>query len=329
MTTIAALIDQIALSVRGRIFLVNLKSTLDDGFDPQPLRKVCHELAVGLSDAKIDASESAALATQLGSRCVNCGLWLQARIPDLHRFAGRGGMVLSRVMTFSQFYKHVVGRTAGAPPIEGWALPRMHPDRPESAPEIAPEQVPSVRHFIDSGAWKQYMESAPAVKAGMQCVWMLPRDALARREAKNRRPLADFYRDVIGLSHIPMGRHLVRLDFDFDDSTWEHRQRIACRRPHGAGNGGSRFRMAYDGPSQDNWGRTVHLGVVEARRAKASMNGVPEILMERFDVPVDSVQARYIGEVSRPAECNDRWFLGRISPIPFDDVVTSLKEVLA
>jgi|GEM_PF-3966017 len=327
MTTIAGLIDQLAQSPRGRIFLVNLKTTLDDGFDPQPLRKVCQDLATSLqpgSDGKLD---SAGLADQLGGRCVNCGLWRQASVPDRTQYAGGRGLVFSRVMTYGQFYTRILGRAGTMPPIAGWDLPRMDLERERAGARFPPEYVPTVRQFIDSGAWKRYPANPPPVGSGTHCVWLLPLAALARREAANRRPLADFYRDVIGLSHIPAGRHLVRLDFDFN--AFDHEQRLACRRPHGAGNGGDRFRMAYDGPVYDNWGRTVHLGVVAARRGRASMNGVPEVLMEPFDAPREAVEARYIGEVGTPAERNDSWFLGRISPKPFETVVSSLKQVLA
>lgn len=321
MTTVARLFDRLAESGRGRIFMVNLKDTLDSGFDPAPLREVCRELAAAMAGAPGALPTPEELVEDLGGRCVSRGLWRHSSEPLLQP-NGAPWTTLSRVTTYGRFFTSVMDRRPTAPRL---SVP-MPVELGAGRPEIRAEDVPGVRAYVDSGRWKDDVDSG-TVRFGGHCVWVAPHGELMRRERHMKKALPDFYRDMIGLSHLVPGHHLIRLDLDL--GAWAGGTRLLRRRPHGACNGGPRFRMAYDGPACcGNWGRTVNLAVVAARR-NASLNGVPEMVMEPFTVPLAAVHARYLGEVRTPPESNDGYFLKRMTSVPMHRIVGALTEALS
>lgn len=323
MTTVASLLDRLAESGRGRILLVNLKDTLDSGFDTAPLREVCRELAAAMAVAPGACPSPDELVDDLGGRCVSRGFWRQSAEPVLQRDGAAPWTTLTRVTTYGRFFSGVLGRFPTAPRL---AVPAPIELDGASSTEIAPTEVAEVRGYVDSGRWKDDVDSG-TVRFGGHCVWVAPLEELMRRQHRVRKPLPDFYRDMIGLSHLVPGHHLIRLDLDL--KKWDDGARVMRRRPHGACNGGPRFRMTYDGPiCHGNWGRTVNLAVVAARR-NASLNGVPEMVMEPFTVPIDAVTAQYLGEVQRAPERNDRYFLRRMTSEPMERIVRTLVERLS
>jgi hypothetical protein len=323
MTTVACLLDRLAESGRGRIFLVNLKDTLDSGFDPAPLREVCSELAAAMAGAPGSLPTPDELVEDLGGRCVSRGFWRQSAEPLLQPGGAAAWTVLSRVTTYGRFFTSVMDRRPTAPRLSVPAPLELGPRGPS---EIRPEDVPDVRAYVDSGRWKDDVDSGK-VRFGGHCVWVAPHDELMRRQRRVKKPLPDYYRDMIGLSHLVPGHHLIRLDLDLD--AWSSGTRVLRRRPHGACNGGPRFRMTYDGPAcSGNWGRTVNLAVLAAHR-NASLNGVPEMVMEPFTTPLDAVTAHYLGEVHSRPESNDGYFLKRMTPLPIERIVGALAEALA
>lgn len=323
MTTVARLLDRLAESGRGRIFLVNLKDTLDSGFAAAPLREVCGELAAAMAGTPETLPTPDELVDDLGGRCVSRGLWRQSAEPQLQPDGARAWTKLSRVTTYGRFFTSVMDRRPSAPRL---AVPAPVELGPDESSEIRPEDVPCVQTYVDSGSWKEDVDSG-AVRFGGHCVWVAPHDELMRRQRRMKKALPDFYRDMIGLSHLVPGHHLIRLDLDL--AAWASGTRVLRRRPHGACNGGPRFRMAHDGPACcGNWGRTVNLAVLAARR-NASLDGVPEMVMEPFTVPLEAVHARYLGVVRTRPESNDGYFLRRMTPLPIERIVQALAEALS
>lgn len=322
MTTVAQLLDRLAESGRGRIFLVNLKDTLDSGFDAAPLREVCRELAAAMAGTPGEPLTADELVDDLGGRCVSRGFWRHSSEPRLRRDGAAAWTVLSRVTTYGRFFTSVMDRRPTGPRL---AVPAPA-ELAGAGAEIRGEDVPAVRAYVDSGRWKDDVDSG-TVRFGGHCVWVAPHAELMRRQRHMKKPLPDFYRDMIGLSHLVPGHHLIRLDLDLD--TWAGGARLLRRRPHGACNGGPRFRMAYDGPAcSSDWGRTVNLGVLAARR-NASMDGVPEMVMEPFTVPLAAVAAHYLGEVRSQPESDHAYFLKRMTPVPIERIVDSLARALS
>lgn len=323
MTTVAHLLDRLAQSGRGRIFLVNLKDTLDSGFEPAPLREVCRELAAAMAGTPGAMPTPDELVEDLGGRCVCRGFWRQSAEPLLQPHGGAPWTVLSRVTTYGRFFTSVLDRRPGAPRL---AVPAPAELDDGCASEIRREDVPIVREYVDSGRWKDDVDSGK-VRFGGHCVWVAPHQELLRRQRHVRKPLPDYYRDIIGLSHLLPGHHLIRLDLDLE--SWAGGAHVLRRRPHGACNGGPRFRMRYDGPAcGGNWGRTVNLAVV-ARYRNVSLDGVPEMVMEPFTMPLAAVTAHYLGEVQSKPETNDGYFLRRMTPEPIDRIVRMLTEALS
>ncbi|GGY02796.1 hypothetical protein GJV26_29720 [Massilia dura] len=323
MTTVARLLDRLAESGRGLIFLVNLKDTLDSGFDAAPLREVCRELAAAMAGTPDASPTPDELVEDLGGRCVSRGFWRHSTEPLLQPNGAAPWTVLSRVTTYGRFFTSVMDRRPGAPRL---AVPAPAELGAGCRSEIRPEDVPAVQDYVDSGRWKDDVDSGK-VRFGGHCVWVAPQRELIRRQRHVRKPVPDYYRDIIGLSHLMPGHHLIRLDLDLD--AWTGGTRVLRRRPHGACNGGPRFRMTYDGPvCSGNWGRTVNLAVV-AQYRNASLNGVPEMVMEPFTVPLAAVTAQYLGEVRSKPETNDGYFLRRMTPEPIDRIVRALAEALS
>ena len=102
------------------------------------------------------------------------------------------------------------------------------------------------------------------------------------------------------------------------------------RRPHGGGNGGKRFRVQYDGKEgKCRWGRTVDLSRVATGNAK-SLNGIPELLMERTSIPKAAVKVTYIGKLIHQPEQKDTYFLKKLrKKRTIVDIVTELRRKLA
>lgn len=322
MTTIEELIDALDMNLRGQVLLVNLHRTLERKWAPAlDIKTVLDVFVQTLSVGGHTIPAPDELAERLGSTFVSQGLWLQAPEPILERYLPKRQRVLTRVTSYGGFFYTVLKRRRGMPPLKG--LPE-----PIATDEIDASNIDAIRKTINSGKWKKLVVGKE-VKLDAHCVWLAPLPKLERKSAgKMKKGIADFHRDVIGLSHLHKGHHLIRLDFDV--TNWAAAHTNQRRRPHGAGNGGIRFRLNYDGrESKCNWGRTVDLARVSLK-ASGKLNGIPEMLMAGFSVPKIAITASYLGPIQDQPECEDAYFLARLlKNDSMTDVVTNLKKVLA
>lgn len=327
MNTIEQLIDALANSLRGQVFLVNLHHTIERGLvSAQKIKAACNKFLLPLSVGGFVLPSSIDLTDRLGDTFVAQGLWLDAPEPILERHLPKNQFTLTRVTSYGGFFYSIINRKKGMPLIK--ELPEPLDLISGTNDEIDSRYVGSVRSLVNSGKWKDLI-TGNSLKFDTQCVWLAPLPKLARKgKGTKRKELADFHRDILGLSHFQKGRHIIRIDFDIDDLVIF--QKNSRRRPHGAGNGGIRFRLNYDGAeAKCNWGRTVDLMRVKKRKAN-TLNGIPELLIEGFVVPKDIVTATYIGSLQSQPEKDDAYFISRLlKSNSMLEITTKLKEVLA
>lgn len=341
MTDVARMLDQIAKSGPGKVFLVNLHDTLRFGqVDAEDLKSICREEAAKVPD--VIAPEQCTkiangLVTSIGMRCVKQGIWRQSSEPALEESA-EFGMVLSRFTTYHSFFTAILRRPLGSqhdilpdPLLVKYGhdedMTSAEPDKNVS--EIDPDRLDAVAAYINDGEWKKPIERyhLGLVHFSSDCVWVAPRSELEKRASNTAVRQADFYRDIVGLNHLRPGHHLIRLDVNLKE--WDLGLKIPRRRPHGACNGGDRFRMLYDGPRCfADWGRTVNLAVL-AGRESGILDGVPEMIMEPFKVPVEKVTASYIGAVQTSNDKDHDRFYDRISQKPITEIIRALAERLS
>lgn len=325
MTTIDELIDALCATPRGQVFLINLYRTLQYNYvTASQLKICCEEFLSVLSTGGGPIPFGAILTDRLGETFVGKGLWRHGPKPILENHLPMHEFVLSRVTSYSGFFYSVLKRRRGMPSL---------PDMPEPndltlghRDEINMANVSAVRQSINRGKWKSLI--IDDVRLNAHCVWLAPLPRLRMKIGSCVINQADVHRDIIGLSHLTKGHHLVRLDINLHHwSDWPTTYR---RRPHGVGNGGSRFRLQYDGKEcKCQWGRTVDLSRVAAGCAK-SLNGIPELLMEGFSVPKAAVKATYLGPIIHPPENNDAHFIKRLKKNQaLTYIVAELKRNLA
>lgn len=326
MTTVEELIDTLETTPRGQAFLINLYHTIESGFiSALQVRALCEEFisvntAGGHPPRPVDE-----LVERLGESCVDKDLWQEGPEPILERHLKKREFVLSRIASYSGFYYSILNRAKGMPPID--SMPEPINLLTSSDSEIAPTNVRKVRNTINNGKWKALLLGN--VKLSARCIWMtsLPRLKEKINVATKKSFNADSYRDTVGLSHFSLGRHLIRLDFNLGQ--WPEWRASMRRRPHGAGNGGNRFRLKYDGPeSVCRWGRTVDLALVAANNTR-TLNGIPELLLEGFSIPKTAVNATYLGPLQYRPENNDSFFITRLRrKQTISNVIAALKSIL-
>lgn len=326
MTTIDELIDALYTDERGQIFLINLYHTLTRPyFSATEVHAVCEELLYELNVGGHAMPAAAVLADRLGGKCVVRGLWENAPEPILEHHMPKSDFALCRVISYSNFFKYILKRVSGSP--------TTIPDMPEpleisaiNSSEIESRNVRKVRQIIDSGEWRDLIISAN-VNFTMSCNWLAPLPKLKKNISSGVIEQADLHRDIIGLSHLIKGQHLIRLDLDLGH--WLDWHSILRRRPHGAGNGGNRFRLLYDGGEKKcRWGRTVNLARIETGSAN-SLNGIPELLMGNFTIPKNNINAMYLGQILREPENNDTFFIKRLRKRKtLINIISDLKRVL-
>lgn len=322
--TIEGLIEELGATQRGQVFLINLYRTIQRGFvTPLNVKLACAEFLTRLSAGGHALPAAIDMADHLGRLFVAKGLWREGPEPILERQLLKRDFALSRVTSYGGFFYSILKRRAGMPPLSG--LPEPH-DISHGTEEIDVADVNKVRSVINSGRWKSYM--VDDIRLDAECIWLAPRPKLRAKTAlAGNMKLADAHRDIIGLSHLSSGRHLIRIDLDLQ--MWVEWRTMLRRRPHGAGNGGSRFRLQYDGrESSCQWGRTVDLARVAAGDTK-SLNGIPELLIEGFSIPKTAVTATYLGRLVHPPEANDSFFVNRLRRnISLSQIKADLKRVL-
>ncbi len=325
MTTIEELIDALDATQRGQIFLINLYRTLEcDFLSATQVKAVCEEFLRSVTAGGYSLPPTIELADRLGSTCVAKGLWLEGPEPILERHLLKREFILSRVTSYSGFFYSVLKRKKGMPTIT--YMPEPFDLSIGTSAEISISDVSKVRHTLNNQKWRALI--VDNVRLDAHCIWLAPLPKLKKKIGLDtKKNLADFHRDMIGLSHFSKGQHLIRLDLDLGQ--WFDWTATLRRRPHGAGNGGRRFRLQYDGrKSSCHWGRTVDLARVAAENAR-NLNGIPELLMEGFSIPKGAVTATYLGPIKNQPENNDSYFLDRLKKnqmIP--NIVADLKNKL-
>lgn len=326
MSTIDELIDALCETERGQIFLVNLIDTLDHHFlSASQVQVVCEDFFNTNTAGGYPLPRDAELADRLGKDCVANGLWKEGVEPILERHLWKREFVLSRVTSYSGFYYSVIKRKKGMPSIS--YLPEPIAPSSGTIGEIKTSDVNRVRRSINSQKWRGLIIGN--VIFDTHCIWLAPLPRLKDKiDAAGTPFYADLHRDIIGLSHFVKGQHLVRLDLDL--KKWRDWQLLLRRRPHGGGNGGKRFRVQYDGKERKcQWGRTVDLSHVATGNAK-SLNGIPELLMERTSIPKEAVTATYLGKLIHQPEHKDTYFLKRLRKNrTIVNIVTDLRRKLA
>jgi hypothetical protein len=306
VTTVEELIDKFGMTARGQAFLINLYHTLERGFImPLQVKTVCEEFISMLSVGGYSLPSVNEMVELLGKTCVAEGLWQHGPEPILEKHLPKREFILSRITSYHGFYRSILRRASGLPPIRN--MPEPIKLSASNHDEIAPSNVIKVRRMINTGKWKALILGH--VNMNVHCIWMTSLSKLRKRVAFVPDP-ADIHRDIVGLSHFCKGCHLIRLDFDLEQ--WPQWKVTMRRRPHGAGNGGSRFRVKYDGrESMCRWGRTVDLARVATNNMR-TLNGIPELLLQGFSIPKTAIDATYLGPLLHPPENNDVFFFERL-----------------
>jgi len=295
----------------------------------ESIRDACKEFIYLLSAGGLEAEIQPDLVERLGATFVSKGLWRDAPKPVLDSQFNKRRVVFSRIVSYGGFYHSILKRTSDSPPIDGLPSPlsvNCNGNTGNGKTEVVNSDVDYVRNFINRGLWRGCL--LDEVRFDSSFVWLAPEAPLRRKlVGVSEEDLSHIHRDIIGLSHFRKGHHLIRIDFDF--SKWPEGLSKIHRRPHGAGNGGNRFRLHYDGAERmHNWGRTVDLNKVEIGYKK-SLNGVPELIMEGFSIPKSAITAEYLGVINRPPESNHVFFIDRLRrKDSLEKIISDLKEVL-
>jgi hypothetical protein len=327
MNNTSELIDGLKSDQRGQVFLLNLADTIDLGLIDSTILKNPLEDFVALEQSRLLASSPAAdsehLADRLGKYLVTTGSWKTGQNPNMDEHGCRRAPILSRVVTYDSFYKYVMGRL-NAPGLPDAPLPL---DLTTNEHEILPTMEPAVKKLIDSGEWRK-RNASPIVQFKTNIVWLAPNSCIQSKLASPALSpnLANNHRDLIGLHWVKRGRCLIRLDINLS-----HSPELASAdkwRPHGAGNGGYRFRVTYDGRKKScGWGRTVDMSTI-AKKSKGHLDGVPEMVTVGFSVPKEHVSASYLGCVDAPPEEEHDFFIERLlAGRDINKVVIKLKGI--
>lgn len=290
----------------GQILMINLLRSLDAGVvKRRPVRDVLERFAGVLANDALPLPKNAVLAQRLGCFFTVANAWVDSTVPQLDFYAGGKEFALSRVVEYERFY-----RMLNSSDVPDRHLPVPRAPWASGGGEIAHADIDRVARYINGTAWRDEMESR-GLAIRIPCAWLTPRPQLDKRLHASDSRLADHYRDLIGLPHLRAGHHLIRFDFTLIQG--HPPERCKYRRPHGAGNGGTRFRFhdAGAGPGC-GWGRSVDLRRVRRHHA-SNIEGVPELVMGEFAPPLATVSAHYIGCVRRGPEREDAFFIAALS----------------
>lgn len=312
LNTIDELIDELQGDQRGQVFLLNLIDSLNLGLispiDPLKVALVQfinHERTSRLSSSSLLDPEH--LAEKLGRFLITTSVWKMGEQPDMQRHGCRKIPLLSRVVTYESFYKYILGRLK---------LPGL-PDAPAPLDiltfkrEVQIPKEASVKKLIDSGEWRKRTVS-PMIEFKTNMVWLAPISAINNKinHLTANPNLANTHRDLIGLHWVEKGRCLVRLDIDMSNcSELQHAEKW---RPHGAGNGGYRFRVTFDSRKKGcGWGRTVNMSRTKLN-SRSHLDGIPEMVTHGFSTKKENISATYLGCVDESPENDHHFFINRL-----------------
>lgn len=315
MITIEDILKGLSGHVHGQIFLINLYRSLPL-VAGRHLRPTLEHLAQALSSPGYGLPGPEPLLDRVREAFVSDRVWEFSEQPELKKHFHDSRSVLVRFTSYGGFYSMLNGSKM---PMKGLPTPQEL-----SAPggEVDSRDVERVRAFIDGQRWKgQMLRGEHHIPS--HCVWLTAYAPELGQSAINQRDMPNLYRDLIGLSHIRRGRHLVRLEVDL--KRWPLPHGCKYRRPHGAGNGGPRFRVDYDFEDKScRWGRTVDLRHVRVRSPASNIDGVPELVMGEFAPPLAAVSAYYVGGVTDEPESEDDYFVERLGGESIDYMIEEL-----
>jgi hypothetical protein len=328
LNTIEELIDELQEDQRGQVFLLNLIDSMNLGLitpiDPLKtalMQFINHERTSRLS--LLGPPDSEHLADKLGRFMVTTSVWKMGQRPDMQRHGCRETPLLSRVVTYESFYKYILGRMK---------LPGL-PDAPAplnlktSQQEVPIPKEAVVKKMIDSGEWRNKTAS-PMIEFKTNMVWLAPISAIHKKinPLLAMPSLANIHRDLIGLHWVEKGRCLIRLDIDL--SNCGELQSAEKWRPHGAGNGGYRFRVTFDSLKKGcGWGRTVNMSRIKSK-SSSHLDGIPEMVTHGFSTKKDNISATYLGCVDTSPENEHDFFINRLlAGRTIVDVCNELKDI--
>jgi hypothetical protein len=310
MFTLEQLLHRIAEDDRGKALLINLRNSLNLASRPELKTALSRFATVMSSDPYFPTSKE--LTIRLRGMFISSGMWRHSTEPAMDRFLSGGKVILSRTTNYSGFYRTINGSSIKDLPAP---LPVTDPDKTE----IQNKHVARVIRCVENREWKQALAKLP-IEFRTHCFWLTSYEALTSKLKNGTAQDADHVRDLLGLSHFGKGHHLFQ--FDIELSRCQINQFHLKRRPHGAGNGGRRFRVEFDECDKTcNWGRTVDLNLVRERSSEPNIDGVPELLTSELIVPIDAVDVTYRGRVTCEPETEDAYFVGRLAGGPIDRVV--------
>jgi hypothetical protein len=307
MFTLEQLLRHIGQDGEGKALLINLRNSLN--LVPR------YKLRIALSHFTTVMSSHPYLPTgqelilRLRGIFISNEMWRYSTEPAMDRFRSDGKVILSRTTNYYGFYNTIHGESIAE-------LPEPLPATDSDMGEIHNEDLGRVIRWVESQEWKHALAKLP-IEFNTRCFWLTSHDSLNNKLKNAGSQHADDARDLLGLSHVGKGSHLFQ--FDIDLSKCEIKQSHLKRRPHGAANGGRRFRVEFDECDKTcNWGRTVDLKLVRARSSEPNIDGVPELVTSDLIVPIDAVEAQYLGRVTCDPETEDDYFLGRLAGRPVD-----------
>ena len=315
MYTVEDILQSLGREPPGQVLMINLLLTIDANLvNGARVRRVLDDYARVLGTDGLALPKNALLARRLGEFFVFDGIWEESAVPELRYYASGGEVTLSRVVCYESFYRMLNSSEMIVP-----RLPVARKPWASGGGEIADADVASVARYVNDQDWRRDMLGC-AMSFKIPCAWLTACSLLDRRLRANERKLPDHYRDLMGLSHLRAGHHLIRFDFPLEHA--RPPRGCKCRQPHGAGNGGTRFRFM-NPRTASGWGTTVDLRRVR-RRDRAGIDGVPELLMGEFSPTLATARARYIGRVVRGPEREDAFFLGHLQGVTDGKLATTL-----
>ena len=318
MYTTEAILARLGEEPRGQTVLVNLLRSIEANLVPaDKVRDAFERFASDLGDDRRPLPPCGTLAERLGQYFVMLGLWRKSTQPQLQAHHAGGQQVLSRITSYGRL--HALLTSAG---VRSPYLPKPRLRTATGGGEIASAAVPALRHYLEARHWERDM-LRPRIVIQTNVVWLTASAALPAL-TDGVANLANVDRDRIGLSHLRSGQHRFRIDIDLNKKPFSGEWQ--CRRPHGAGNGGARFRVEYDDPVKTcNWGRTVDLELVR-RKAATSIDGVPELLMDECRPRAAAVSILYVGRVTRNPEREDQYFAERLGTVEAAALAARLRQ---
>jgi hypothetical protein len=311
---------------RGSVFLWNLDESITSNLvDPLKVAEEMDKFCVEELQKRILGltPRDGHVVDRLGQHFVSQEVWKSGSVPDLSRHGLKSKPIISRVVPYATFFDWVVGRKdkGGVP-----GLPEHKVDG-ISDQTFSPEEEEMISTTLSSNNWQRWV-MGKNIKFDQRVYWFtaLPElEKIAKLRKIQKTSMANFHRSVIGLHHIEKNLPLVRLDLH--QHKIQNFHALSRYRPHGACNGGFRFKVKLDKDAK-NWGMTADLEKIAAK-TRGYVAGVPEMLLEGFEISKEHVKATYLGHTNASVEVEHDFFISKLSDRrSLDQMVDRLASVL-